>query len=543
MKINFTSVKTWLKKLTYIILFINFACGQTMDEKTQKLLDNELLQQSQVKDFETLMNKSETKSNAKYLYALFQVEFKKLTGQFYSITTSFDFDEVDKLNATQQLQINKEHQTYLSKLRSRDLLTEKEFLYFQNKINNEDFFHKLQLMLSIIDKVSSNEHMNPDKLKLFVDELKSKQIITSNYDKLLTAIEQEKLQNPIDFLNYCDKAIIINENDFPAEPAQYLERMHQKTASIFPELAFTNFEFQIVLDSTISDADSKFYNFVVTLTSNGKKYKQKSSYHLYSPSKNKYFGNKIDQQEYYKIFNKILADFQSPYRLHEVKTYQGNAVDWKTFGIIALTKEQAASLQRSHDFLMPSYENFKNSLNTTKIEQAIEEYKKIGLLAHLSNEQIDNAKEKVALEENNTLNDVLMAFPDVIYSFDTELANLQDPYAELISAYKKIAHNDFNPTDIADNFNNNTTKKVKLKFKLGKKAYEKSFKIDSDWIDSDFFSFIDSVVKKEKLKGQFYQLYTGGQEASVIYLTTKQYNYLRTNKLLLFGDEEYAEEE
>ena len=491
----------------------------------------------------TFMDKMETKSNAKYLYALFQVEFKRLTGTFYSspgIHLSFG-DE--KPNPVKQQQINQEFRTYLSKLRSCDLLTEKEFLYFQNKINSGNFFHKFQFMLSMIDKVTSNEYMNPDKLKLFADKLKSKQIITSHYDKLLIAIEQEKLQKPIDFLNYCDKSIIINENDFPAEPAQYLERMHQKTASIIPELTFTNFEFQIVLDSTISDVDSKFYNFVVTLTSNGKKYKQKSSYHLYSPSKNKYFGNKIDQQEYYKIFNKILADLQSPYRLHEVKTYQGNAVDWKTFGIIALTKEQATSLQRSHDFLMPSYENFKNSLNTTKIEQAIEEYKKIGLLAHLSNEQIDNAKEKVALEENNTLNDVLMVFPDVIYSFDTELANLQDPYAELISAYKKIAHNDFNPTDIADNFNNNTTNKVKLKFKLGKKAYEKSFKIDSDWIDSNFFSFIDTVVKKENLKSQFYQLYTGDQGASIIYLTAKQYHYLRTNKLLLFGDEEYAEEE
>ena len=84
-----------------------------------------------------------------------------------------------------------------------------------------------------------------------------------NYEKLLNDIDQEKLQNPIDFLNYCNKTIIINEQDYPTEAEKYLELIYPKTASIFPELNFTNFEFQIVLDSTISSNDSKFYDFIV----------------------------------------------------------------------------------------------------------------------------------------------------------------------------------------------------------------------------------------------------------------------------------------
>jgi hypothetical protein len=536
-------MKTLLQILTLLILATNIVNGQTMEKTLQKLTDNKLIEQKEVKDFEEHLKKGETKSNAAYLYSLFQIEFKKLTGQFYSeIGTHLSFGD-EKPKPAEQTKINKELIQYLTKLEACDLIDENQFTYFQSKINGNEFLHSLQLLPAIIEQVALKEHMNPDKLKVFADKLKSKEIVSLKYNNLIAEIQQEKLQNPIDFLNYCNKAVIINEQDYTNEPEKYLELIHQKTASIIPELTFTDFQFQIVLDSSISDSGSKFYDFVVSLKSNGKKYKQKSSYHLYSPSKNQYYGNKIDQQEYYKIFNKILADLQSPYRLHEVKAYQGNAVEWKTFGIIALTKEQADLLHGGGVYFTPSYESFKNKLTSKKIEQAIVEYKKIGLLSHLTSEQLEKARERVSEQENTNLNDVLMAFPDVIYMFDTELGNLEDPYAELIREYKKISHNDFNATEISDNFDIEKKKKVELKFKIGNKSYSKTLKIENDWIDTEFFNLIKSVVSEQNLKGQFYELYTGGQEASIVYLTKEQYDYLRTNKLLIFGDEWQTEEE
>jgi len=138
---------------------------------------------------------------------------------------------------------------------------------------------------------------------------------------------------------------------------------------------------------------------------------------------------------------------------------------------------------------------------------------------------------------------VLMAFPDVILMFDTELGNLEDPYAELIREYRKISHNDFNATEVSDNFDIQKNKKVVVKFKIGSKSYSKAFKIEGDWIDPNFFDFVKSVASENKLKGQFYELYTGGQEASIVYLTKEQYDYLRTNTLLVFGDQSQTEEE
>jgi len=325
-------------------LTANFANGQTMDTTLQRLIDNKLVEKKQSEDIEKYLKKNETKSNSSYLHFLFQIEFKKITGHYYSeIGTYLNFGD-DRPNETEQKKANQELSDYLLKLKKSNLISEEQFGQFQGKINSNQYFHILQLLPSIIEQVALKEHMKPEKLKVFANNLKSKEIVSSEYAKLISDIEQERLQNPIDLLNYCNKAVIISEQDYPNEPEQYLELIHKKTARIIPELVFSDFEFQIVLDSTLSDSDVKHYDFVVSLKSNGKKYKQKSYYHLYSPSKDQYFGNKIDQQEYYKIFNKILADLQSPFRLHEVKAYQGNAVEWKVFGIIALTKEQAELL-------------------------------------------------------------------------------------------------------------------------------------------------------------------------------------------------------
>lgn len=538
-------MRNLLNLLTLLILTANFANGQTMDNILQELIDNKLIEQKQTKDFEELVKQYESQSNAVYLSSLFQLEFKKSTGRFYSeFGTYFSFDN-EKPTPTEQATINEELVQYLSKLRSCKLINENQLDHFQTKINNNEYVHLFHLLPSLIGQVAFKEYMNPTELRAFADKLRSKEIVSVHYDKLVAAIEQEKLQNPIDFLDYCNKAVIISEQDYPNEPEQYLKLIHQKTASVIPELGFTDFEFQVVLDSLISDSRSKFYDFVVSLRSNGKKYKQKSSYHLYNPIENQYYGNKVDPQEYYKIFNKILTDLQSPYRLHEVEAYQANATEWKTFGMLALTKEQADVLQSGEvygAYFTPSHENFKNKLTSRKIEQTIDDYKEIGLLSHLTAEQIEQSKGKVSEQENNNLNDVLMAFPDVIYRFDRELENLEDPYAALIRAYKKISHDKFGATEISDNFNLKKKNKVDVKFKIGNKPYHKRLKIKSDWIDTDFLSFIRSVVIGLNLEGQFYELYTDGHEASMIYLTKAQYDYLRTNKLLVFGDERQEEE-
>jgi len=405
-------------------------------------------------------------------------------------------------------------------------------------------FHKILVTFFISVFTMATFGQNYITQKEFADKLHSKKICSDkNYRQMLADINNKQIRDPLNFLEYCDRATIIYLNKYPEKPDEYLEQIHRDVSKLIPDVAFTDFNFQVVLDSSISDDNSKFYHFVVSLKSNGKTYKQKSGYHLYSVSKNGYFGvAKIDQQEFYKIFNKILADLQSPYRLHEVKAYQQNAVDWNRFGIISLTKEQAEMLHGGGVFFTPSYESFKNTLTSKRIETAISEYQKIGLLSHLSPEEIKLAANKASQQENRNLNDVLQCFPKTILYFDTELGNLQDPYNELLKELSQISKGIFKPTDIVDNFAKPLNKKAIIKFSINGKQYSKQLRVEDDWIDPGFFDLVKQIIADNKFSGQFYELYTGGQEASIIFLTAEQEKYLRTNNLLTFGDQWQAEE-
>lgn len=379
-----------------------------------------------------------------------------------------------------------------------------------------------------------------EAIKQFAHKLYETTIYSdSSYKQLLSDIEQDKLTNPIEFLRYCSKSIIVELKEYPNEPENYLEKIHGQTAALIPELEFTGFKFQIVLDSTNSDSVYKSYDVIVTLTSNGKTYSQVSNICPDCLEKFKergYFG-KIDQQVYFKIFNKILADIQSPYRLHEIKAYNGNAVDWNRFGIIALTEQQAEKLHRLGLFFSPSYESFKNSLTSSRIDSAIQEYEKLGLLAHLSPDQIRSARLTISQQENLSLNDVLLCFPNVIYTFDTEMNNLQNPYEELLNEMSSISHGAFRVTNITDNFAKPIGNKSLLKFSVNGKEYSQTLKLEDDWIDPSVFDIIKKVVSEHKLSGQFYDIFSDGQAASFIYLTPDQAEYMRTHKLLLFADQ------
>ena len=101
----------------------------------------------------------------------------------------------------------------------------------------------------------------------------------------------------------------------------------------------------------------------------------------------------------------------------------------------------------------------------------------------------------------------------------------------------------FNPTNIIDHFAKPTNKKSLVKFSFYKKEYSKQLLVEDDWIDPHFFDLVKQAVNDNKLNGQFYELYTGGQEASIIFLTIEQEKYLRANNLLTFGDQWQTEEE
>ena len=189
-------------------------------------------------------------------------------------------------------------------------------------------------------------------------------------------------------------------------------------------------------------------------------------------------------------------------------------------------------------FLSSFFPSVKKFLRVDQIENAISGWQQAGILNHLTKEQILVAKTKVFKENRENLNDVIINFPGVVYWFDTELENLKDPYSEFIRKLSEISHGVFRPTNISDHFNAASKSGVTVRFSLNNNEYSKTFQIQGDWIDPTILDFVEQVVMKNNLNGQFYQLYEGGQGGIIIFLTSKQYQELKTKELLIFAEDE-----
>ncbi len=493
-----------------------------MESKIQELIAIELINTAQATEMiELLSRNKEHLTNGQYLYGLFQAEFKKETGNYYSsFDTVLDFGE-EQLKEREQNQLNDSLLQYLTKVKKANLINDQQFSEQSNRIKNNQYVHLFQLVLDLNNQVNFDEWMSFKKLDKFRKELLESGVINQKENDLLRSdIKDKKIQSPFQLIDYCQKARFFDLSKYANDPKTYLEQIHKTTSQILPELHFTDFRFEIKVDTAASFRNHISHKLVTSLTSNGITYKQKSFIVPDTIGQDNNFLGKIDNQQYYHIFNKILKDTQSPYRLHLISSThdyrQTNSHQY--FGIVALKKGQLPMFRYADSYWNLSYESFKNPLTSQTIEHALKEYQKLGLFDHLEKDQISNAIQTVYEKQNTNLNDVLISFPQIIMSFDLELGNLENPYEEIVTEYAKISHQEFNPTNIHDDFDIDKPT-VSVSFDFNNQHHETEFKVDGDWIDTRLFEYINQVIQESKSKGKFYSLY--GDAAEFIYLTTQ----------------------
>jgi hypothetical protein len=467
-------------------------------------------------------------TNSAVLEALTELEYKKFgaSDKYYSYI-SFDTTHITKQD---RVEIHARLKSYLGKLNACGLLAQSHYENYAQKIDGASFIHELQLLSTLAPEVAYAEWLKSDNLLLFADSLSYYKVLSDNrHNELNRDIQAGKIVSHYQLIDYCNHAVFVDLGAYPNDPAIYLEQVHRAVSTLLPELSFSDFEYVIEKDTAQSSPD--YVSYVITrIHCNGKIYQHKSFISTEDIKAHGYLG-KIDHDEFYQLFNKVLSDLQSPHRLHLIKQYESN--NYRYFGIIALKQEQTEMFGRHYSYLRISDESYDNALTSAQIQEAISAYQKIGVFNHLTQEQIISATEKVAQQNNNGLNDVLSCFPSVIYWFDTELGNLEDPYRKLLEAFREISHGVFNPQSISDNFNLDH-EKVTVKFSLAGEEYSRTLKIDGDWVDPDFFVFVDEVVKASHLEGKFYNLPGDGQVASIIFLTDDQYRLIKEHKLLVW---------
>ncbi|MEO0988769.1 MAG: hypothetical protein AAFY20_25005, partial [Cyanobacteria bacterium J06639_14] len=170
-------------------------------------------------------------------------------------------------------------------------------------------------------------------------------------------------------------------------------------------------------------------DWLAFLLVNGRYYKHASFYAL--PLDELDFLGRLEPWEFINLFNKILRDQASPYRLYiaepgvaSPRISFGSPVylnEW--FGVIALTAEQA-NIYLGRDINQHAR---LPELTSDRIEELLTLFEQIGLVEHLTRDQIEAGRNRIAQSYITRFYELFEAFDHVLLSFEWSLAILITP--------------------------------------------------------------------------------------------------------------------
>jgi len=409
----------------------------------------------------------------------------------------------------------------LEQLNSTGVLSASTYEYLTGEVASGRVFDKLQLYQMAKEKLAREESVDPNLLKPRLDALRTADILSEQgYASLLGALEAAELQNPIEFLTYIEQAQMFDLTNYPIEPASYFPAIYQSVAHMLSQTDIVNgdiseFELELIPDQEMNqiydllleakpDRDERTtdewraYDALVSVQIDDRHYEQ-TSFHSPSSDEQTFLG-RIESEGIVNLFNKVLRDQASPYRLFSISSFDPH-VDYSRFGFIALTEAQADVYWRGswHGA------DYTSALTSDRIVEIVALLSDIKLLDHLSEDEISEGKKQIARQYITHSHQLLSAFKDVVLLFDWESAEGNTPYLYLLDSLSDISHGAFNPTDIEDAFDWES-QTAGIAFTLNGNRYSTELEFNSDWLDPEFFKFVESVAATEALTGQFYPL-------------------------------------
>jgi hypothetical protein len=502
--------------VVFILLAVTLACSDRKSVSRGPIADRlvacQVLEDGQQGALTEVLKETDSSSLA-IIASLRLVQYKAL-GIDYSNWIAVSWDTVGSPEAIARVE------KLLDGLVECEVIDDQQRRIVQSQIVPEHLYHPAQVLTKLHYLAAYKAAIAPEPMLAFADSLHRVGIVSDDrYPALKDDIRAGKLTRHYQLLDYVEHGVHFDLAQLSGDAGQYLPVIYRRVADILPELAFTDFQYEIVTDERNSTPDYVAYNAVVSFNVNGIPYRHKSFIAPDHVGKQYGYLGYIDEQEFYQIFNQVLTDHRSPYRLHLVpasmKYFPGN---YQYFGIIALTQPQTSVLSRGFSLFGIVYaESFEHVLTTDEINQAIHTFRQAGLLRHLTPAEVDSA---VAQRPVN-IEEFLLSLPDVVFVFDTELANLEHPYEEILQSFARISHGVFHPTNVHDDFDPEHTH-GEVTFQLAGQKYRRRFNIHDDWVDTDFLTYVFGLAAERKLAGRFYALPGDGQVAHFIYLTPPQ---------------------
>jgi len=451
------------------------------------------------------------------------------TGLMFSYSFSDNYKNKKRQDST-----NRSLRSLLEKIKNAGLLTDRVYTYTLKGIDSGQYVADVQMIGRLTEMSARLEWLSPDKLLPFAQDLHKSGIVgDSSFTRLENDINNGKIESAFQLNDYCKFDRVFDLSKYPDDPDIWLEQIHRDIASTVPGLDFTNFSYTEIPDTSFSLPGVRFK---VRLVCNGKIYKHTSlSFNTFKNKQAKISPKEIFVEDFYRIFNKVLTDQQSPLRLHSIMFSPGSGTKdhFRYFALIALTAEQAEIFMKeaNYSFMSVSLDRYDTTLTSAKIDSTITQWRKIGLFAHLSDEQISKAIDNAEADDLYSIDKLLVNFPGVVYPLDSSFMSPHHPYVNLLNHLAKITHGAFAPTKISQRKING---RVKLQYLFNGKIHSHIFRTANGWFDPGFPAFMKSLGDENSLQGKFYQLRYSND---VIYLTKQQHDYTVSHNLLNLGQQ------
>ena len=401
--------------------------------------------------------------------------------------------------------------------------------------NGDDKFGwKVQVAAAAYVGANEEYFLRPEKLKRFVDRLHDEKVISdSNYGRLLLRSAHGELHRYSELPAYLNFCLTIPLKGLPTDSLGFLHALYAATSKVMPGLQYDTIGFRLKKDERESEPDFQVYNLITTISRGGRSFSYSGFYNADYKSKGR--RERPIPEGFHSVFNKILADQSSPYRLHTFP------VDSNTIGVIALTEPQFKQFNRTYDgairsYLQVGYEKYTGGLTQGAIRSAIKSYDSLGLFAHLTTAEKDSCMEEVNTREIIYYSDILKCYKNLVLDIDEKYGIDSGQYARITSSAALISKGRFHPSSIIDGYTYEHPK-FTYGFTVGNKVYSAVLHQDGKYLDPDFWSLIDSAMKENDPQGAFHYVFPS-DGFTEIYLTNVQYAFLLEHRLLEFSDPE-----
>ena len=133
--------------------------------------------------------------------------------------------------------------------------------------------------------------------------------------------------------------------------------------------------------------------------------------------------------------------------------------------------------------------------------------------------------DNIGRAEYNVENKEYKLFSNNVYSFDTEVIDIDMMYTIFLNFVNKLSNDELRIIDIIEdnsniNYEQGTGEKI-VSFKLNSKEYKYITKVKNDWFDMKMIGYINKILQENNCKKFLYVSNDGWQNCILFYNTEK----------------------